>query len=446
MMSSKSRLVTYRWIALFALLPTAFTLAGGRVLADDFDALRDDMQRMQRQLDAQQAVIERQQRELESLRPTDAQERWLDEARSEQVRQLAAEVIADADARDTRRPWAGHDGTFSLRSADGRFRLNIGALLQPRYVYTHRAGDAEDSSTFTINRAQLDFAGHVFDPRFTFRLMPEFARDPEMLDAWVNFAFMDQLQVRAGQFTVPFQWHRVITHRRQHFSQRGLASETFGVPGGYDIGLMVHGRGSQRDWDYALGFFGGEGRNVGITEGTGHMAVARMSYALMGTLPTAESDITTMDGPGLSVGGGLLGAWDNTLRDWDRGQSLVGDTAGDWLAATADVHYRWLGISLAADGYWRHVSPSDSAVASYDGWGFGVSAGYTFMPELYEVVARVGQAMADTNVGDTRQREYGIGLNIYHEGHAWKTRLNYLYLDTPLGDSGRFILEHHLDF
>ena len=108
------------------------------------------------------------------------------------------------------------DTGFEFRSADGNFGLDIGGWLQPRFEYTHESDD-ENITRFRLRRARLDFRGHVFDERLTYRLMSEFAGNVTLRDGWIDYAFDEAAHLRAGQFTVPFQWHRFIGPRHQHF-------------------------------------------------------------------------------------------------------------------------------------------------------------------------------------------------------------------------------------
>jgi phosphate-selective porin OprO and OprP len=357
-------------------------------------------------------------------------------------------VLADADTRASllgSSMTAGWDRGFFLQSADGNYRLNIGGWIQPRYEYRFNS-DAADTSSFLMRRVRLDFQGHIITPELTFRIMSEHARTSNLRDAWINYAFDRHLQVRFGQFTVPFQWHRDVGPRRQHFAERGVPSETFGIPAGRDLGIMAHGMGEDRRWKYGVGFFGGEGRNVAATSSDGHMVSGRFTYAVLGEVPREESDLAGLEEPNLSFAAGLQGAWRNEARAWDLGRSATGNEQADWVTGTIGAHFAWKGFSLAADGYLRYVDPNDPTVDSYDGWAWMVSAGYFIMPEKYELVGRYSELRLDSDDADTREREWGVGLNIYHAGHDWKTRVNLLRHEFSDRSETVFLIEHHLQF
>jgi hypothetical protein len=423
-------------------------------LADDAPDVRDEirqlrslMESQQQQLDRQQQVIDAQQEALLRYRREHG-DTWLDDQRAEEIRAIVGDVLADADTRASllgSSMTAGWDRGFFLQSADGNYRLNIGGWIQPRYEYRFVSDDG-DTSSFLLRRVRLDFQGHAVTPELTFRVMSEHARTSNLRDAWINYAFDRHLQVRFGQFTVPFQWHRDVSPRRQHFAERGVPSETFGFPTGRDVGIMFHGMDAEQKWKYGVGFFDGAGRNIATSNSDGNMVSARFTYALLGQVPREESDLAGLEEPNLSFAAGLQGAWRNEVRAWDLGRSAVGNERADWVTGTVGGHFAWKGFSLAADGYLRHVDPADPTVDSYDGWAWMVSAGYFIVPGRYEIVGRYSQLRLDSDDRDTREREWGVGFNIYFAGHNSKTRLNLLRHDVPDRHETVFLIEQHLQF
>lgn len=358
---------------------------------------------------------------------------------------IAISGVQAQDAAETEsRPLAGWDRGFYLESPDGLNYMHIGGWIQPRYEYR---SDAEDTSSFTLRRLRLDIRGHVITPELTYRVMSEHARTSNLRDAWINYAVNSSLQIRMGQFTVPFQWHRDVGPRRQHFAERGVPSETFGFLAGRDLGVMAHGTVLDRTVGYAVGVFDGAGRNVDRSNSDGNMASARAKWALLGALPREESDYAYSEELQLSIGGGVQGAWDNELRGWALGRSDDDNDLADWVTGTIDARLAYRGFSLVADGYWRNVSPDDQDVDSYDGWATMVSAGAFVIPKQLELVGRWSRLRLDSDDPDTELEEWGLGLNVYHHGHDWKTRLNYLNENHAVdGSSDTILLEWHLQF
>ena len=415
-------------------------------LLGELEDLRQRIDDQQSELDRQQDIIEAQQSELDRIAGRDSADRH---RRAAEMRRVLTELLADADTRASLlddASTAGWDGGFFLRSADRRHRLDIGGRIHPRYEY-RRASDEENTSSFLMRRVRLWVSGHMFDERITFGIQPELARTANLRDAWINYAADEHLQARVGQFTVPFQWHRSISDRGQHFAERGVPSESFGFPSGRDIGFMLHGSEPDGRWRYGVGVFDGAGRNVARSDGDGHMVSGRAAWAALGAVPSAESDVSRSPEPTLAFGLGGQGAWRNEVRTWDLGRSTAGNPRADWITGTADIYFNWRNLSIAADGYLRHVDPQDRDVNSYTGWAWMVTAGYTVVPEHSEVVGRFSQLRLDRRDPETAEREWGVGLNVFHgTGHAHKTRLNLLRHDFDDRHESRVIVEHHLMF
>ncbi len=346
----------------------------------------------------------------------------------------------------------GYENGLFLRDAENAFGLRIGGWIQARYEYLRRPDD-EDLSSFYIRRLRLDIRGHVLSEDLTFRILQELARDANLQDGWINYAFNPAMELRIGQFTVPFQWHREVGPRRQHFAERGVPSETFGLRGGRDIGVMLHGRNESDTMKYGVGIFDGAGRNVRESNSRGHMASARLALAALGTLPREESDYRFSEQANLAFGLGAQAANRSELRAWDLGRSAGDDpdaepdVRGDWASVTADARFAYRGFSLVADGYLRSVDPRAAAVDSYDGWAYMLSAGYFLIPKRLEMAGRYSELRLDSNDADTEQTAWGLGANLYLKGHDWKLRFNYLNRERENGERDDFILvEHHLQF
>lgn len=342
---------------------------------------------------------------------------------------------------DPRAGWEG--GAFFLESEDGRFRMTLAGRVQPRYQFRDPAGD-ESTSSFSLRRVRLDIRGHVLDERLTFQIMPDLARTASLRDGWVNWTVRPGLQVRAGQHVVPFHWHRSVSSNRQHFAERSRPSETFGFPNGYDVGVTVHGRDEKNRLAYGVGLFDGAGRNVAESNSSGNMASGRVTWAARGVLPREEPDQAHSETLHLSLGLGLQGATRSEVRSWDLGRSPTGNERADWATGTLDASLRWRGLSAYGEAYLRKVYPDDPALDAYTGRAHTLGAGYFLVPRRFEAVGRRSELRLDRRDADTREREWGVGLNVYHHGHLWKTHLQFLRREAVLGDDDLLLVQLHL--
>ncbi|KMQ52972.1 hypothetical protein CHISP_0193 [Chitinispirillum alkaliphilum] len=337
-----------------------------------------------------------------------------------------------------------YDHGFTLRSEDGDFQLNIGGSIQPRYEFSIDTDASDTLSSFYMRRVRLDLRGHVFTNRLTFRITPELARTANLRDGFINYSLLPLFQIRAGQFTLPFDWHRSVGGSRQHFSERGIQDLHFAYPTGRDIGFGLHGQSTNRKFGYGGGVFDGAGRNSQLSTSSGNVYSARVTFATLGTIPREESDLTFSRQINHSIGIGIQAANKNYTRDWALGLST--NNRADWATANLDTRIAYRGISVVANGLFREVRPDDENVDPYAGWAYLVTGGVFIIPQRLEAVGRWSQLRIDKDSVETEESEWGAGINIYHRGYNWKTRINLLRHETSFAERTRLIIEHHTFF
>jgi hypothetical protein len=134
---------------------------------------------------AQQAQIAAQEAKIADLQARSDQ-RWLNEERTEEVKGLIRDALADADTRASLAAdgaTAGNDGRFFIKTADDSFRLNIGGLFAFRYVADLRgvkhpgANPTPDISAlsghedgFQMRRFEVFFTGYIGDPKIDYNV------------------------------------------------------------------------------------------------------------------------------------------------------------------------------------------------------------------------------------------------------------------------------------
>ncbi|MDR2383750.1 MAG: OprO/OprP family phosphate-selective porin [Prevotellaceae bacterium] len=151
-----------------------------------------------------------------------------------------------------------------------RLAPKISGIVNMRYKYID-AG--EGSNGFDIRRARLDFKGDVA-PSLNYRIHVEFARNPKILDAFVNWRLMNALNIKAGEFKIPFSLENrysasalemvdnsmVITALSGYNDVSGISAN------GRDIGVNFYGKFSLVEdyhlFEYSVGLFNGNGINV----------------------------------------------------------------------------------------------------------------------------------------------------------------------------------------
>lgn len=165
---------------------------------------------------------------------------WLNERRTEEVKSLIQEVLADADTRASMMAagsTAGYDkGHFFIASEDGSFLMKIGGQAQFRYVYNSRDDDGGvtatdvDEAGFQFRRVKLFFKGHVGSPKITYSVGIQTNRNTENIDldhAYFGYQVMDGVTLFGGEAKAPFLREETTSSSRQLTVERSLVNELF---------------------------------------------------------------------------------------------------------------------------------------------------------------------------------------------------------------------------
>ncbi|MGH7561993.1 MAG: OprO/OprP family phosphate-selective porin [Gemmatimonadales bacterium] len=148
---------------------------------------------------------------------------------------------------------AGAEG-FSLRSADGRFRLRVGGYFQADGRYYLRDVDEAGSSSLIIRRARPIVEGTVYQ-YFDFRIMPDFGTgQPTIFEAYFEARLLPELAIRAGKFKPPVGLERLQSATDLRFPERGFPTN---MAPNRDVGLQASGEAAGGVVTYALGVFNG---------------------------------------------------------------------------------------------------------------------------------------------------------------------------------------------
>lgn len=302
---------------------------------------------------------------------------------------------------------------LTFTSLDDRFSLNIRGRIQPRYEYERREGES-DHSSFLLRRLRLTFEGQAYTPELTWKIMPEWSRGAGLRDGWVNYSFNDFAKLRLGQYQVPFAWARDSSSTRHQFVERSVANNEFQWNDGRDLGLMLHGN-LHEQVRYAVGVFGGEGRERLETRSTGNLFTGRVTYAPVGSYPGSEALVQPVEHANVAFGLGLGYNTKNTPRDNTWQDANV-------FGATADAHFQADRFSTHLTGFYRDVEPRNID-PSYDGTGYTFQAGYLLVPERLFANLRYSYAEPNSDVNEDKQREIMAGVHIFHLGHGSKVQV-----------------------
>lgn len=343
---------------------------------------------------------------------------------------------------------AGKGVTFKTDS----FSVNLRARAQFRFqVHASQpdAGDRTVDESTQVGGLRLWISGHTISPKLLYNIQLGFAdrdyRDgtiSPVLDAFIDYKAHRDLNVRAGQFFVPFDRLRTVREFALQMSDRPRPINELTLD--RDIGVLLysdHFLGDRSILAWRAGVFGGNGINKSTASEVGFMPMARLELRPLGEIDDDfEGDQQRRKKPGLALGVGAAANFHtNRVRSTNGGAFQTGTTSYRHLAA--DAVFKWLGIAVELEYLWRgatkkqfsgEVAGSTITEFARQGSGWVVQASYTFDPP-FELVGRLARLYAPAQTDpkytievDTLGNEYGLGANYYFNGHQFKLQADWI--------------------
>lgn len=367
----------------------------------------DDVMRRIEQLEQRNAALEG---EVKTLRAADG-EAWLTEQRAAQIREVVSDTLADADTRSSLQSsgmTAGWDDGFFLASPDGRFKLEVGGMMQFRFTYggvretpiaanlpAYWADGTAERRGFELPQSQLWLGGHLFGPGLTYKVKGRFTNDDAyglkinatkpaetgsgiftLQDMWFRMELDHNWYVRAGQFRLPFLREELVDPQYQLAVDRSVASSSLGI--GYSQGIELayvsdYIRGAVAVSDGGTDQVGGQMKLIGSLPVNRPFYQGQTEWALTGRIewkPWGEwSDFNAFTSPPGSDFGLMLGAavhYQSTRLDYGRNvvSSFTNHGDNEWLNMTIDASMNFGGASLFGAFTYSY---QDSEAAYYGG-------------------------------------------------------------------------------
>ena len=194
----------------------------------------------------------------------------------------------EAPAPALRFVWRDHP---SLR-AGRNLRLDFSVKVQEDA--RHAGDDPVDFSTWELHRLRAGIDGEVFR-KIQFSIEREFSEslnnDPtrkstksQWKDVYVEYNAADSIQVRGGQFKIPYGLDQTSGETNLDFIYRSLGGDY--ISPGRDIGGEAHGRFFQRGLNYWVGGFQHDGQNSrsSKTVGNEEITVGEAGFTMAGRL------------------------------------------------------------------------------------------------------------------------------------------------------------------
>jgi hypothetical protein len=348
---------------------------------------------------------------------------------------------------------------FTVTTNDNRFGMTVRARAQIRDTI---GIDNKNAVTNEINvkTLRLWFQGHVLVPELKYNIQLalgtndfENGNPSPIFDAFVEYTKLRDLNIRVGQYFVPFDRARTIREFALQFVDRQQVVQEFTLD--RDVGIMFSSQdlfGTKGRLAYNLFVGGGDGRNRFGAQSIGFIYILRLALKPWGAFDDdVEGDLARIRKPRMAIG--LAGGYNHGTN---RQKSTFGNTlqAGgiDYGHAAADLVLKHSGFYLLAEVVYRQALQDQiGAEYSRSGWGWFVQASQMVHP-LVEIVARYDQiyAIGDTDptliklVQDAGQQA-GAGFNVYLNGHQFKIQTDYFYVFGYDPDKGRHQIRVQLD-
>jgi phosphate-selective porin OprO/OprP len=226
----------------------------------------------------------------------------------------------------------------SLEVGDGILTAGIRFKSQVDFREFPEEPEESDKSVVDLHRTRIGIEGRLLKA-FEYQVESELsdARAP-MRDMYLQTRFFRPLQVRAGQFKIPFSLDQLTSSMDLDFNYRSLAG-AFLAPG-RDVGVMAFGRVIRETVRYQVGMFRRGGDNVRESERTDAQADRTYAGRLVLRPWSASDTVLRTLSAGAAFTSGRLPAGPNGVR----GHTVPGDALFERLFVNG--HRRRIGGEL----------------------------------------------------------------------------------------------------
>jgi phosphate-selective porin OprO/OprP len=342
----------------------------------------------------------------------------------------------------------GYRDGFFAKTEDDRFGIKIGSRLNFGYTYGFVSG--ENLSSFDIQHAKFYIGGNAFGQTIQYYIqaaaanntrraglgpLPETTNQGFILEDYYVRIQLEGMDLKAGQFKVPFARQWMIYSGNLDFVNRSAATQAFMF--GRDRGVTLSRYTDSFSW--SMGAFNGAGtiqtpnpfqlqtgQNISNdTAQKGMMYITRLAISPFGPLGYSEGDVEQTEGSKFEMGGTF--AFDHH-RDYDLNlNGTVDDSDVSTLNGAGDLTYKREGFSFQGEYFYRRHQAS--LVPNFTSHGFYAQPAYFVMPRKLELALRFSWLDPSGIVGNDQITETSGALNYYLSGdHRFKTQLQYTWL------------------
>jgi phosphate-selective porin OprO and OprP len=362
-------------------------------------------------------------------------------------------VISEADYQEVSKSKPvsyriGNGNGFTFTSDDEKFQLRLGGRLQARYsFFDSDAASPKDISEWRIRRLKLWLGGYAYTKDLTYYIQTDFTQsaNAKFIDyAYLNYRFIDEIQVLGGQTKIPFGRQWLTSSSALEFVDRSPVSDAFRP--GYDAGLILNGKIAKGLVNYNVGIVGGDGQ--GVVRATNDNAfVGRITVNPLGDLPYGEADLEPSEKPLLSFGAnyfydvlqatrtGAVTALETNNINFAQPRNRTTLVSGGWLNRGLnlftqseklnidtygfDTAFKWQGL-YATGEYLAGKAKGSTSGKELRAHGFYAQTGYCIIPKTLEASFRYSWLDPNRDAGGDLLTEVAGAVSYYFNKHNLK--------------------------
>ncbi len=366
---------------------------------------------------------------------------------TEEIHAIINEVLHDANKRTSllrQDGDSGYDGGYFLNSPDGIFSLEIGFQEMIRFVFNDRdtrgLGEDGDVSGFENRRTKMFFSGHVFDPKFSYRLSISLSKSSgtaSLSDGYGRWDISDQIAVQAGQFKPPFLYEELMSSSKQLAADRSFVnalrtlSRSQGVMFDYQ-GSRLRVRTEIND-GVIINPSGTNGKTVGTA-----FNVSTAEFALTGRVDFLAKgnwkqfkDYTSWSNDEFGLLVGAAGHWQTDAF----GTSANENRFVEW---TVDAAAEFGGAEIAAAIIGSYIDTNTPGMPIYNQIGGTIQGGVHIVPDKVELFARYEWFDFDGATNATTRSDFSaltMGVNWFMQGQKVKFTTDVIWAFDPVPES-----------
>ncbi len=359
------------------------------VLIDRIEALEKMLVRQSESLEAATKTATQVRREKKQLLMDDARKRT---------------HLRASDARLL----AGHDGeSFYLSSGDSDFKMNIGGLMQYRYIGNFRgdesgrpSGSSPDDNGeggFEFRRIELAISGETADSKIQYLFViatEDGAAGVEQIiaqDVKVSYALNENWTIATGRYFAPLLREELIGGGGSLAVALSYMNNELSIGRGEGVSLLYSGKNIRTHLYFSdgAGSGGGGGVNNTFSDASDFAVTGRVDFRLAGE----------WDQWGDLSAEGDRGAFIGVAAHYEHGESGDSMTSNDFklFAWTVDASYEANGLHIYGAVAGKHFN--NTSTADTDNIGAILQAGYRIPDTRYEPFARGEVLFFDDNLG-----------------------------------------------